>query len=198
MLYYQHYGRKIFHFQKSKQLSLEEYAKIKEKLAKSKLKLTFPWIIKVCFIVPLALLCVSCYLLPCSSAFFGRTLNGLITDFITFILKHFLPDPRSLTRIYALFDGPFSIIVATIISIVYYQITKDLIISLLIGLIGPLLLHLLLKFLLKTWAKATNTDIKPDFLKPLGRGHPDLDLGLGIHCLYLNTISRITPSGEKH
>ena len=32
---------------------MEEYAKIKEKLAKSKLKLTFPWIIKVCFIVPL-------------------------------------------------------------------------------------------------------------------------------------------------
>jgi hypothetical protein len=39
---------------KVKQLTLEEYAKIKEKLAKSKLKLTFPWIIKVCFFVPLA------------------------------------------------------------------------------------------------------------------------------------------------
>jgi hypothetical protein len=38
---------------KGKQLSLEEYAKIKEKLAKSKLKLSFPWIIKICFIVPL-------------------------------------------------------------------------------------------------------------------------------------------------
>ena len=42
---------------KNKQLSMVEYAKIKEKLAKSKLKLTFPWIIKVCFIVPL-LYCV--------------------------------------------------------------------------------------------------------------------------------------------
>ena len=40
--------------QKTKQLSLEEYAKIKEKLAKSKLKLSFPWVIKACFIVPLA------------------------------------------------------------------------------------------------------------------------------------------------
>jgi len=39
---------------KSKQLSLEEYSKIKGKLAKSKLKLTFPWIIKVCFIIPVA------------------------------------------------------------------------------------------------------------------------------------------------
>ncbi len=37
---------------KGKQLSLEEYAKIKEKLAKSKLKLTFPWIIKDCIIIP--------------------------------------------------------------------------------------------------------------------------------------------------
>jgi len=42
---------------KAKQLSLEEYAKIKEKLAKSRLKLTFPWIIKLCFIVPI-LYCV--------------------------------------------------------------------------------------------------------------------------------------------
>jgi len=39
---------------KAKQLTLEQYAKIKEKLAKSKLKLTFPWIVKICFIVPLA------------------------------------------------------------------------------------------------------------------------------------------------
>ncbi len=40
--------------QKGKQISLEEYAKIKEKLAKSRLKLQFPLIIKICFIVPLA------------------------------------------------------------------------------------------------------------------------------------------------
>jgi hypothetical protein len=38
---------------KTKQISMQEYAKIKEKIAKSKLKLTFPWIIKVCFIIPL-------------------------------------------------------------------------------------------------------------------------------------------------
>ena len=43
--------------QKAKQLTLEEYAKIKGKLTKSKLKLNFPWIIKVCFIIPL-LYCV--------------------------------------------------------------------------------------------------------------------------------------------
>jgi len=38
---------------KNKQLSLEEYAKIKEKLTKSKLKLTFPWKIKILFLIPL-------------------------------------------------------------------------------------------------------------------------------------------------
>lgn len=39
--------------QKGKQLSLEEYGKIKEKLAKSRLKLHFPLIIKICFFIPL-------------------------------------------------------------------------------------------------------------------------------------------------
>ena len=38
---------------KNEQLSLEEYSKMKEKSAKSKLKLSFPWIIKACFIIPL-------------------------------------------------------------------------------------------------------------------------------------------------
>jgi len=38
---------------KTKQLTIEEYNKIKGKLAKSKLKLSFPWIIKLCFILPL-------------------------------------------------------------------------------------------------------------------------------------------------
>jgi len=41
------------HSKKNKQVSIEEYNKIKDKLAKSKLKLSFPWIIKVCFIIPL-------------------------------------------------------------------------------------------------------------------------------------------------
>lgn len=42
--------------QKAKQLSLEEYGKIKEKQAKSRLGLHFPLIIKVCIVVP-ALFC---------------------------------------------------------------------------------------------------------------------------------------------
>jgi hypothetical protein len=64
--------------------------------------------------------------------------------------------------------GPFSIIVASILSIVYYQNTKEMVLSLAIGLVGPLFLQLLLKSFLKTWAKATNTDVKPDFLSRFG------------------------------
>jgi hypothetical protein len=41
---------------KIKQLSLEEYAKVKEQRAKSRLKLQFPLIVKVCIIIP-ALYC---------------------------------------------------------------------------------------------------------------------------------------------
>ena len=41
---------------KSRQLTLEEYAKVKEKLAKSKLKLNLPVVAKICFAVPLAYL----------------------------------------------------------------------------------------------------------------------------------------------
>ena len=40
--------------QKGKQMTLAEYMKIKEQVAKSKLKLHFPWIIKVCFAIPAA------------------------------------------------------------------------------------------------------------------------------------------------
>ena len=37
---------------KAKQFSIAEYTKIKEKLASSKLKLSFPLVVKICFIIP--------------------------------------------------------------------------------------------------------------------------------------------------
>ncbi len=40
--------------QKGKQLSLEEYSKIKEQRAKSRLKLHFPLLVRICFFIPLA------------------------------------------------------------------------------------------------------------------------------------------------
>lgn len=92
-----------------------------------------------------------------------------MTDNITFILSSLFLIHGALRGFMRSLLVPFSIIVATIISIIYYQITQEMILSLAIGLIGPFLLHLLLKSLLKKFAKATNTDIKPaGFLSRLG------------------------------
>jgi uncharacterized membrane protein required for colicin V production len=91
-----------------------------------------------------------------------------ITDSIVFLLSVFFMFRGFSRGFMRSLLGPFSIIVATIISIIYYQITEDLILSLIIGLVGPFILHLLLKFLLKIMAKATNTETPPGFLSRLG------------------------------
>jgi len=91
-----------------------------------------------------------------------------MTDLITFTLSiYFLWSGGSRGFILSLLV-PFSIIIATIISIVYFQITKDIIICLLIGLFGPILLNLLFKFFLKHLTKVFNSEIKPGFLSRLG------------------------------
>ena len=90
------------------------------------------------------------------------------TDFIIVVLSIFFLSRGSARGFMRSLLGPFSLIIATIVSILYYQSTKDLIASLLIGLLGPLILHLILKFLLKTFAKITNTDVGPGFLSSLG------------------------------
>jgi hypothetical protein len=90
------------------------------------------------------------------------------TDFITFFLSIFLLIRGASRGFMNSLIPPFSIIVTTVLSTIYYQNTHDVIPSLIIGLIGPLFLNFLLKFLLKEWAGATNTEIKPDFLSCLG------------------------------
>jgi uncharacterized membrane protein len=91
-----------------------------------------------------------------------------VTDFATLLLSIFFLCRGSSEGFMKSLIGPFSIIVTTILSIIYYQMTKNIILSLLIGLIGPLLLNLVLRFLLKIWAKASNRDIKPNYLSSLG------------------------------
>lgn len=88
--------------------------------------------------------------------------------------------------------GPFSIIAATIISIIYYQATKNIIISLLIGLAGPLLLNLLFKFLLKSWAKVTS----PSFLSRIGGAILNLIWGWVFIFLTLILLTVLPPWGE--
>jgi len=91
-----------------------------------------------------------------------------VTDIIISFISIFLLSLGTSRGFMRSLLGPFSIIVTTIISIIYYQITQNIMISLGIGLIGPMLLTFLLKFLLKTWAKATNNDIKLSSLSRLG------------------------------
>ena len=91
-----------------------------------------------------------------------------VTDIVTFILSIFFLARGSSRGFLNSLAAPFSIIVATIASILFYQATKNIILSSLIGLLGPLVLSLFFKFLLKTWARATNSDVKPDFLSRLG------------------------------
>ncbi len=90
-----------------------------------------------------------------------------MTDIVTFLLSfYFLARGASRGLMNSLI-GPFSIIVTTVLSIIYFQSTKDIIASLALGLIGPLFLGFFLKFLLKTWARATNREIKSGFLSRL-------------------------------
>jgi hypothetical protein len=63
--------------------------------------------------------------------------------------------------------GPFSLITATIISIIYFQTTKNMVISVIIGTIGPIALNFILRFFIRSWTKATHTETKPDFFSRL-------------------------------
>jgi len=89
-----------------------------------------------------------------------------ITDIITLFLSFFFMIRGYSRGFMHSLTIPFSMIVATTISIIYYQATGDIIASSVIGLIGPLILNLFLKFLLKSWARATNNEIRPG---PLSR-----------------------------
>ncbi len=91
-----------------------------------------------------------------------------ITDLITISLSIFFLIRGASRGFLNSLLGPFSMIAATFLSIIYYQSTNNLVISLVIGLIGPLILNFSLKFLLGTWAEATDGDVKPNFLSRLG------------------------------
>ena len=55
--------------------------------------------------------------------------------------------------------GPIALVIATILSYIYYNRTENLIGSLLIGLIAPILIKIILNFVPKIWAKMTRKEI---------------------------------------
>jgi hypothetical protein len=82
------------------------------------------------------------------------------TDIITIVVSIlFLLQGYSRGFLRALLT-PFSIVIATFLSIIYYQITKEIVICLLIGLVGPFLLNFFFRMIIKAFAKASNNDIR--------------------------------------
>jgi len=118
-----------------------------------------------------------------------------VTDLVTLFLSIFLLIRGASRGFMNSLLGPFSIIATTIISIIYYQKTQELIISLIIGLAGPLLLSFLLRFLLKSWAAATQTDSKPDFLSRLGGAALTLSWGWVFIIFTLILLAMLPPWG---
>lgn len=62
--------------------------------------------------------------------------------------------------------GPLALLIATLMSITYYQVTQNTLVSLLIGLIGPIVLQILFNLSLRSWTAFTNPDAK---LTPVSR-----------------------------
>ena len=60
--------------------------------------------------------------------------------------------------------GPFSMIVSTAISMFYFQITQDMIASLIIAMAAPILIGILVNFLLNAWIKSTDRAVRPGFI----------------------------------
>ena len=86
-----------------------------------------------------------------------------LTDLITSLLSLFLMALGYSRGFLRSLLGPIALIAATILSVIYYQYTGQLITSLMIGLVGPLVLLFILKFILKSWISATKSKAKPEF-----------------------------------
>ncbi len=119
-----------------------------------------------------------------------------MTDIVTFLLSFYFLIRGASRGLMNSLMGPFSIIVTTVLSIIYYQSTKDIIATLLIGLIGPLILNLFLKFLLKTWIKSTNRDIRPGFLSRLSGSFLTLIWGWVFIVFTLILLAVLPPWGK--
>ena len=92
----------------------------------------------------------------------------MMTDLITFAFSMFLWIRGFSRGFMNTLINPFSIIVTSSLSAIYYQDhPKDWVISLSIGIIGPFILTFVIKSLLRTIAKATDTDIKPGLISRL-------------------------------
>ncbi len=116
-----------------------------------------------------------------------------VTDIVTLALSIFFLVRGASRGFMRSLTVPFSIIAASVISIIYYQATQDMVASLLIGLVGPLLLNLLLKLLLKTSA---SPDVKTSFLSRWGGAVLTLVWGW-VFIIFTLILLTVLPPWEK-
>ena len=79
-----------------------------------------------------------------------------ITDILALILCFFLLWRGTGLGFIGSLLGPLALIIASIVSIVYFAWTKNLPVSLCIGLFGPFILAWIFRFFLRSWTKVTN------------------------------------------
>ncbi|MDE2009491.1 MAG: CvpA family protein [Candidatus Omnitrophica bacterium] len=92
--------------------------------------------------------------------------------------------------------GPFSIIIGTLISVIYYETTSHLLTSLALGLLAPVFLYGVLKAVVKMWSKATDTDVKPNFISSVAGAVLNLVWGWVFIVLFLLLMAFLPPMGR--
>lgn len=89
-----------------------------------------------------------------------------ITDIITLALSTFLVIRGANRGFLGSLLGPVALILGTLLSIVYYYWTKNMLISLCIGLLGPFILSWVFRAFLHSWTVMSNSKGK---LSPISR-----------------------------
>ncbi len=89
--------------------------------------------------------------------------------------------------------GPLALILATIVSIVYYAWTKDIPISLCIGLFGPFILAWIFRFFLHSWKQMTNPEGKLSLVSRIGGALLTLLWGMTMVIITLLLLAMIPP-----
>ncbi len=89
--------------------------------------------------------------------------------------------------------GPLALIFATVVSVVYYILTKDILISLLIGFLGPLILAWIFRWLLRSWKQTTNPEGKLSLASRIGGAVLTWSWGMAMFIITLLLLAILPP-----
>ncbi len=89
--------------------------------------------------------------------------------------------------------GPFSLIIATILSTVIYQTTHNVVLALMIGLFGPMAIQFLIGHFLTIWHQFIQTEWKPSPLSAVAGAVLTLIWGLSFVLITVVLLSLVPP-----